>query len=633
MTHLRTFLALLTLAMALLGGTQAAQGAVARADVAVIGGSTSGTTAALQAARLGATVVVVEPTPWLGGMLTMAGVGAVDGNYRMPSGLWGELRDSLACHYGGLDALKTGWVSNVMFEPSVGNAIFHHMVAREKGISVWHGAEATDVRRVDDGWLLTVRRGEAATDTLRAKVLVDATELGDIARLLGVPYDVGMESQALTHEDIAPAQANNIIQDLTYVAILKDYGRDVTLPRPEGYDPNLFACCCTNSHCVAPKEPDRMWSPDMMLSYGRMPGGKYMINWPIEGNDYYANMVDMTPAQRADAVRRAKHHTLCFVYFMQHELGFNTLGLADDEFPTPDHLPFIPYHRESRRIHGRVRFTLGHITQPFMQPQPLYRTGIAVGDYPVDHHHTRYTGEEQLPDLHFHPVPSFGVPLGVMLPKEEKGLLVAEKSVSVSNIANGATRLQPVVMQIGQAAGALAALAVQRGCDVADVPVRQVQQALLDAGVWLMPYVDVPAASSLFRPCQRIGATGIMHGEGMSIDWHNQTLFRPDTLCTHADLAGLADAYPYAPRLMAFDSQPLTAAQALSLITAIARRERIARPRALRRTLQALARQHGFSLDDGTRALKRGQVAVLIDGVLQPFQRLAVDIEGRYVRP
>ena len=47
----------------------------------------------------------------------------------------------------------------------------------------------------------------------------------------------------------------------------------------------------------------------------------------------------------------------CFVYVLQHELGFNTLGLADDEYPTADKLPFIPYPRESRRIHGPVSYT------------------------------------------------------------------------------------------------------------------------------------------------------------------------------------------------------------------------------------------------------------------------------------
>lgn len=52
--------------------------------------------------------------------------------------------------------------------------------------------------------------------------------------MAGVPYDVGMDSSAVTHEDIAPAEANGIVQDLTYVAVLKDYGRDVTIPRPTG---------------------------------------------------------------------------------------------------------------------------------------------------------------------------------------------------------------------------------------------------------------------------------------------------------------------------------------------------------------------------------------------------------------
>ena len=76
------------------------------------------------------------------------------------------------------------------------------------------------------------------------------------------------------------------MQDLTYVAVLKDYGRDVTIPRPDGYDPSLFACCCVNDLCIAPKEPHRMWSREMMITYGKLPDGKYMINWPIEGNDY-----------------------------------------------------------------------------------------------------------------------------------------------------------------------------------------------------------------------------------------------------------------------------------------------------------------------------------------------------------
>ena len=40
--------------------------------------------------------------------------------------------------------------------------------------------------------------------TVRAKVMIDATELGDVAKMCGVKYDIGMESRDDTHEDIAP---------------------------------------------------------------------------------------------------------------------------------------------------------------------------------------------------------------------------------------------------------------------------------------------------------------------------------------------------------------------------------------------------------------------------------------------
>lgn len=66
----------------------------------------------------------------------------------------------------------------------------------------------------------------------------------------------------------------------------------------------------------------------------------------------------MSREERDKALQDAKDYTMRFVYFIQKELEYNTLGLADDEYPTADKLPFIPYHRESRRIHGLVRFDL-----------------------------------------------------------------------------------------------------------------------------------------------------------------------------------------------------------------------------------------------------------------------------------
>ena len=441
-------------------------------DVFVAGGGTGGVAAGIQAARMGVNTVIVEENGWLGGMLTSAGVSAVDGNYNLPGGIWGEFKSALISYYGDESRLRTGWVSNVMFEPSAGNRIFSEMAAAEPRLTVLRNARVEQVKRRGERWLISVRT-TGGMIRYSSPILIDATELGDISKMCGVKYDVGMDSRYDTGEDIAPERANNIIQDLTYVAVLKDYGREVPMAAPEGYDPSLFACSCINPVCPGDETEKAKWSCEAMLNYGKLPNNKYMINWPLSGNDYYVNLIEMNTRERTEALKAAKQRTLSFVWFIRNELGYSNLAPADDEFPTADSLPFIPYYRESRRIHGKVRFTLNHITAPYDQPDKLYRTCIAVGDYPVDHHHSAYTGPDTLPDLSFYPVPSFGLPLGTLIPEEVDGLIVAEKSISVTNLVNGATRLQPVVLQIGQAAGALAALAVSEGVKICDVPVRE----------------------------------------------------------------------------------------------------------------------------------------------------------------
>ena len=72
--------------------------------------------------------------------------------------------------------------------------------------------------------------------------------------------------------------------------------------------------------------------------------------------------------------------------------------------------------------------------------------------------------------------------MGCLLPKNIDNFIVAEKSISVTNIVNGTTRLQPIVLQIGQAAGVIAALSVQENPDPAEVSVRKVQNRLLKLG-------------------------------------------------------------------------------------------------------------------------------------------------------
>ena len=497
-------------------------------DVLVIGGTASGISAGIQSARLGVNTLVVEETPWLGGMLTSAGVPAFDGNNAMPAGLFGEFRQHLYDYYGGANAVSTGWVSNTLFEPHIGDSIFKSMARNEQLLTVKYNYQFKSV--IKNGHIIIGAEfyeiNTGAQLIVKAKRVIDATELGDALASAKVPYDLGMESNAVTGEQVNLAGANDIIQDITYVGILKDYGSPQPLiPRPINYDSTEFDGSNTSFYKDTNRKRPSV-DAKKMLEYGKLPNNKYMLNWPIYGNDIYLNVVEKTPKQREALLEQAKQQTLRFVYFIQKDLGFNHLALANDEFPTKDKLALYPYHRESRRMHGMVRMLVQHISKPFDTPQPLYTTGIAVGDYPVDHHHKKNSAAPQ--HLEFFPVPSFNIPLGALIPKDASNLIVAEKSISVSNIVNGTTRLQPCVMQIGQASGLLAALSIKNRVDPKNISVRQVQQALLDANGYIMPYKDVTQKDRYFKAIQKIGATGLLRGVGVPTGWANATYFNPN---------------------------------------------------------------------------------------------------------
>jgi FAD dependent oxidoreductase len=106
-----------------------------------------------------------------------------------------------------------------------------------------------------------------------------------------------------------------------------------------------------------------------------------------------------------------------------------------------------------------------------------------MGNYVLDHHYPsgdialskksmqwggRWTGTP------------FTIPYRALVPQTIDGFLACEKNIAVTHLANGATRLQPLVLGIGQAAGMAAALCIEQQCQPRQLPVRSLQLALLD---------------------------------------------------------------------------------------------------------------------------------------------------------
>jgi len=427
-------------------------------------------------------------------------------------------------------------------------------------------------------------------------------------------FDLGMESRLVTGEANAPEKANNIVQDLTWVAILKDYGEgvDKTIPKPKSYHPELFKGACAMTADSIKIDCAKM------LTYGRLPNNKYMINWPKHGNDIYLNVVGMNWARRNEELKKAKERTLNFVYFIQTELGFQHLGLADDEFPTIDKLAFVAYHREGRRLRGIERLTIDHVLDIY-KGQPLYRTGISVGDYPVDHHHDC---NPDAPKIHFPRVPSFNIPLGALIPEKVDGLIVSDKAISVSNIINGATRLQPIVLLTGQAAGALAALSVQNNQNIRDINIRKVQQELLNAGAYLLPLVDVNTSDKAFQAIQRITASGILKIKGESYQWANRSWFYPDTTLTVKEFSEGLNAFDQKVTVVN-DQSVLTVQKASGLLSDLLNRN----------TFPEIEKLWESRMDrkfDNQLAITKRELSILTDELVRPFETKSIGFDGNY---
>lgn len=582
-------------------------------QVLVIGGGTGGVAAGIQAARMGVQTIIVEPGPWLGGMISAAGVSATDGNHKLASGIWKEFRERLYKVYGGPGAVATGWVSNTQFEPHVADSIFKRMVAETQNLSVRYGSRFLKVLKT--GNKITGAQFTDASNqvfTVDAAITIDATEMGDVLANAGVPFDLGMEAGSLTGETVGVHETNDIVQELTYVAILKDYGAtaDCTIAKPVGYNPAEFDGACTDYY-INKQLPVPDVDSKKMLDYGRLPHNKYMLNWPKSGNDTYLNIVEKTETERARELEKAKETTKRFIYFIQHQLGYKNLGLANDEFPTKDKLALMPYYREGRRVKGLVRYTMRNIAEPFTYGDPLYRTGISVGDYPIDHHHKKNKAAPQ--QLEFYPIPSFNVPLGALIPQKTEGLIVAEKGISVSNVVNGTTRLQPCVLLTGQAAGVLAALSVQQQCTPSVVAVRNVQSALLKSGAYIMPYIDVSYDHPAFAAIQRIGATGILKGNGIPYKWANQTWFYPELPVSQYELVHALQSYY--PALLTYKEASGELANSRVLLDMCKKVNTAIDVNAWQLDLQKLC------ISDHETALKRSQVAILVDKYLNPFDK------------
>jgi len=83
--------------------------------------------------------------------------------------------------------------------------------------------------------------------------------------------------------------------------------------------------------------------------------------------------------------------------------------------------------------------------------------------------------------------PNISIPYGSLVPEKLDGLLAVGRHISCDRNSHGFMREIPQCWLTGQAAGVAAAIAVKHGIEVRNVDIDELQQALLDQGVYLRP--------------------------------------------------------------------------------------------------------------------------------------------------
>jgi len=511
-------------------------------DVAVLGGGLSGVAAAVAASRRGSHVVLIEELHMLGGQATTSGVSAMDVTFFYDRalnahGIWGEFYQRVLSLY--RDELRRPVNVCRYRDDSFGpNAVVvEHVLAemlREAGVTVLRNTRLEFAIR-SDGLTRLVFDG----CRVRAKVAIDATEDGQLIAALGVPHRLGVAKwtqNAYSRSDLERVA----VQDITRTALVRRYP-DGQIPAdllvaepPPGYaQMRPFIVRSYPRGPVTNREGDNGFAgyravPDL-ASDERYLGSEWQkitrtsLNYHND-QKIFADYFTSESARRAYIVS-ATALTLGIIYYLQAELHLPWSVATDEGYADgpnrPDpiqgledfasvtcHMPPRPYVREARRLVGVETLTGKDIFRLRNHGEARWNVdSVAVGTYPPDLHGGRAADDleadigEVLADKpgSWREGP-FGIPLGTLVPVKADGLVAAEKNISTSRIANGAARVHPTVMSVGEAAGVLAALAAKTGRSVRDVPVEAVQVSLACGGALLAPLAvrDVTPADADF---------------------------------------------------------------------------------------------------------------------------------------
>ncbi|HEY6226384.1 MAG TPA: FAD-dependent oxidoreductase [Verrucomicrobiae bacterium] len=513
-------------------------------DIVVYGGTSGGVAAAVQAARAGQRVVLLEFGMHLGGM-TSGGLGQTDiGNKAAIGGISREFYQRVGKHYGKYEA----WT----FEPHVAEDIFFQML-NEAGVTLYLAQRLAAVQkegaRIRE---ITMESGRA----FRAKIFIDASYEGDLMARAGVKYAVGREANSVYGETLngvraqtpkhqfivpvdpyvkpaepgggllpfvqsgdggAPGNGDKSVQAYNFRLVLtKDPANKRPIAPPKNYDPakfELLARYLKNWMNTATNDstrgditgrPSRRPTLEQLMHIQMMPGGKTDINnnggfsTDFIGANY--DYPDCDYATRARIWQDHEDYTRGFLHFLATsprvpEHIRNTMGewgLTRDEFMDTGGWPHQLYIREARRMISDYVMTEKNCRESIQ-----VEDAIGLAAYTMDSHNCQRIVKngrvENEGDVQVGGFPPYPIAYRSIVPKQsECENLFVPVCLSASHIAYGSIRMEPVFMVLGHSAADAAVMAIDANVPVQKIDVPALQKSLL-AEKQILKWTAAPA--------------------------------------------------------------------------------------------------------------------------------------------
>ncbi len=445
------------------------------ADVVVVGAGAAGITTAIAAARNGARTILLEYQGFLGGVsATLPWLGFHDREYRqVVKGLPAEFVTKLQ---------EMGGAGEITLDPKCGSLVSIHghywkilamRLAREAGVTVLFHTHVVDTLREGDRITGVVVEHKSGTQRVRGAVVVDCSGDGDVAARGGVAWEKGRTADGLVQAptlvfrlagiDNAAFKRACQTRELNYREWLAPYPNrwekmSERLDEVETYVLGGFASTIERARS----------NGDVEFPQTRIVGVK--VHTPESPDEFHVVMTRVLGLDPTDVFSLSGAYAKVYEQIPQLVRFFREYVPGFEHAHLKEIAPMLGI-RESRRIMGDYVLTLEDVVSG-----RRHDDGVAMGGYHVDIHRPSGTWVES------YNVDAYTIPLRSLIARDVEGLMMAGKCLSATHEGVASTRVIPICMAQGQAVGTAAALAVARGETVRDLPIRLLQDRLIDQG-------------------------------------------------------------------------------------------------------------------------------------------------------